>query len=1097
MKYYTILCFLLLTSHLYGQLSSLTTPDTAYQSFQKGEALYIKGNYQEAIPFLEQATIYYGDNYDGKLIASSLYSLALLHTGQKEQAYTTFISAGALMAGNTTNNAETFVIYNLCASRYYWTYYEPTKALDLSQRIEKKLKTITSELPTSIAIELPEYLGIIKNSQGKYKEAIQYYKEAIKAAEKLPEETRNRELFKFDYFKLGELYQKTKAPYLALKTYEELEKRKKEIYQEKEEDHIELLYRTGIIKADIHAYDEALEHLYEVDKALERIPQKAYQKASVKATIGTIFLAKKKEEEAIQWNSQALKVWNSFLPPNDLRYAYKAYLNQGLLYQKDKRIGNALKWYELAATEAEKDWKLAFQNRGISILASNTQVLDAINVNLSWLSYEQAGSLISRFPKAQQMPLKIETHIAKGDLLFLIKDYARSKKHYQEALDVMQQLYPKNHPWVAEVASKLSACLLAEKNYKEALIWANKAITASLKKGVVFSGKSIPVASQIDYPLELLNAINTRGRILSGMSKQETEGTLQKVLDNYNMGIELLNQLRRVHRNEGQKYELSALTHQVCEQAIMTTNLLYTLTQKAVYRTEMMKYGELSKSAILLEFIRDLKAKQIANIPQELIHKEQQLKVALSYIQKELFYGAKDTSKVAAEYIEGLKKELQLKRKEHEVLLQQLETEHPDYYRMKYDYATTTIEELQATLNPDEALLEYMVSDSFVFVLAITKNTVYHQYKKTDVAISDDVKSLLKYTRLKNAEKFANASTKVYSIILGDELLDKLEGKKLIVIPDGALNYLPFGILSKASNVVQGEEDMIYRKLNFLIKDYPITYNYSANLFIQSKQVKHQATAKIAAWAPSFTAMKDVLKEKEIAANGIDELPAAQAEANLISTLFEGKQILADQATEYEFKQNAANFGVLHLATHGILNDRSPLFSSLILNQEKEEDGILHTYELFNMQLNADMAVLSACNSGAGRLKKGEGVISIARGFAYAGVPNIVMSTWAVSDQATKILMEYFYKNLQQGTPKDEALQQAKLAFLKEFDGIPKYQAPFFWGSFIILGNPESVTILTNNSWLDYWWVGAILIVLLLIVWKLKFNKKKRPKTTN
>lgn len=1093
MKYSILIaCFLMLKIVLVqGQLPELNQPEDAFQAFQKGEEFYLKGAYQEAIPFFEKATQTYGDNYDGKLIAASLHSLALLHAGQKELAYSTFIKAGELMVDGKLKTAEASLIYNLCISRYHWVYYEPDKALELSQGIEKKMQAIEPKLPTSIEIELPEYLGIIKTSKGNYKQAIEYYKQAIVAIEKLPVEARNKKLFRFDYFKLGELYQKTRASYKALNVYSTLEKRKEEIFQNSEEDNLELAYRVGMTKAVVQEYDEAAMLLTALLERINNSNKKGHLRASVYTTIAQLDMNRGEHKRAIEENTKGLKNWNRFLPPNDLMYAYKAYLNQGKLYLDAE---NPLVWYQKEAPEAEKDWRTALVKRGASPIQTQQGQHEA-GVNLGLLNYEKATALITRFPKAQQLALRIETHIVKGDLFLGIEDYAQARVYYEEVLNLMQAIYSPKHPWVAEVASKLSQCLLAEKKYAQALERANQAINATLKEGIELTSNAIPDPSKIYYPFELLHAISAKGKVLYGMRQEGVKEDLRAVLDNYNVAVDLLNRLKRIHRKAGEKYQLSAITHQFCQQAVVTANTLYEMTKDQVYLKEIFRYAELSKSTVLLASLQDLKAKSMAGIPQDLINQEHQLKVELSYLNKELFYAARDTGQWNQNRMLLLEKDIEGTKNKHEKLLQQLEKEYPRYYQMKYSQKVVSLEEMQENLANNEAFLEYVMSDSFVLVLAITKDAVYNQYTATSLSLHQQVKNTLRYIRTQKAEKFATAGHKIYTIVLGEHLGALLKGKKLIIAPDEALHYLPFGVLPQTNDFEQGEEERLFPTLTYLIKDYPITYNYSAALFLQSKEKRERvATEKVIAWAPSFEEMELVLQEKEIA-DFLEELPAAQEEANLIARLFDGKTILSTAATEHAFKEKAVNFGVLHLATHGILNDDDPIFSSLILNKDETEDGILHTYELFNMQLSAEMAVLSACNSGVGTLKKGEGVMSIARGFAYAGVPNIVMSTWQVSDEATRILMEIFYKKLQEGLPKDEAMQAAKLAYLEEFKDSPKFQAPFFWGSFVVLGNPDPVSILIEYSLWDYWGYLALLLVLLLLGLGYKTFKRKRVST--
>ncbi|MDC0230327.1 CHAT domain-containing protein [Aureispira] len=164
-----------------------------------------------------------------------------------------------------------------------------------------------------------------------------------------------------------------------------------------------------------------------------------------------------------------------------------------------------------------------------------------------------------------------------------------------------------------------------------------------------------------------------------------------------------------------------------------------------------------------------------------------------------------------------------------------------------------------------------------------------------------------------------------------------------------------------------------------------------------------------------------------------------------------------------------------------IINNISPLSSGLILSNEGNEDGILSASELYGMHLNAELAVLSACNSGMGKLVKAKGIIGVASGFAYAGVPNIVISKWSVSDWSTLLIMKYFYKNLKTGMPKDEALQLSKIKYLNDYKGNENLLAPFFWGAFILNGNTDPIEALMPLP-KTYWFLLIIGISAIIIV---------------
>jgi CHAT domain-containing protein len=174
-----------------------------------------------------------------------------------------------------------------------------------------------------------------------------------------------------------------------------------------------------------------------------------------------------------------------------------------------------------------------------------------------------------------------------------------------------------------------------------------------------------------------------------------------------------------------------------------------------------------------------------------------------------------------------------------------------------------------------------------------------------------------------------------------------------------------------------------------------------------------------------------------------------------IHQMMGGLQFLSEAATEKAFWQHAPHSRILHLAMHSSLDVENPLFSTLVFSQANEDtldtqnDGFLHAYELYQMNLNADLIVLSACESGYGKLLQGEGMMSLARSFQYAGSKNILMSLWQVDDKSTSDLMMQFYKNLDRGLPKDEALRKAKLNLLEN----SPFRHPCYWAGFILSGD--------------------------------------------
>ena len=201
-------------------------------------------------------------------------------------------------------------------------------------------------------------------------------------------------------------------------------------------------------------------------------------------------------------------------------------------------------------------------------------------------------------------------------------------------------------------------------------------------------------------------------------------------------------------------------------------------------------------------------------------------------------------------------------------------------------------------------------------------------------------------------------------------------------------------------------------------------------------------------FAPSYDSTINQLAMRE----SIAPLKGARTEVERAGDMFKGTQYLGQQATEHEFKHESSSSSILHLAMHALVDDEDPMRSRLLftLDTDTLEDGSLNAYEIYQLQLDAELAVLSACNTGTGKIKKGEGVMSLSRAFMYAGCPNIVMSLWQVPDQPSSQIMHTFFENLKKGLPKDESLREAKIKFLSTAD--PFQSHPANWAAFVLTG---------------------------------------------
>ncbi|MGI9545428.1 MAG: CHAT domain-containing protein, partial [Cyclobacteriaceae bacterium] len=385
-------------------------------------------------------------------------------------------------------------------------------------------------------------------------------------------------------------------------------------------------------------------------------------------------------------------------------------------------------------------------------------------------------------------------------------------------------------------------------------------------------------------------------------------------------------------------------------------------------------------------------------------------------------------------------------------------------------------------LSQHNAVVEYFKGADHLFTFYVDQQQVSLHHQSIDDHFNNQINRFIDAIKTHNSvpQTFAKASSELYDILVAPLQIGN-NITHLNIVPDGVLNYVPFEILSSASDLDN------YQLANYLFKDYSISYQYSTTISLESLKNQEKVTdGQYLAFAPDFNKRNNTstLPDQALAFNepvrgSLAELEGTEREVSVISKLIEGQFYEGSGASELRFKQQAKDFSIIHLATHAIIDNDNPMNSRLLftINDDTTEDGDLHAWELYNMKLKARMAVLSACNTGSGQLQRGEGVMSLGRAFAYAGCPSIVMSLWPAQDQATADIMTYFYEGLANGSSKDKALQEAKLKYLENAEDL--FAHPFYWAGFVVQGDPKPIIL---SKRFNYWWiiVSGFLIFLFL-----------------
>ncbi len=408
-----------------------------------------------------------------------------------------------------------------------------------------------------------------------------------------------------------------------------------------------------------------------------------------------------------------------------------------------------------------------------------------------------------------------------------------------------------------------------------------------------------------------------------------------------------------------------------------------------------------------------------------------------------------------------------------EMVKENIRNNFPKYYEQMYSYPLLSMEQVKSLLKPDDLLLMYGYGADQLYLLEIRKNRhkihIIGDAHESDVLID----SLIFKLRDPHSTGYIEKGSEVYDLLLGQ--VDILPQDQIIVVPEGKLSLLPFSALYNA------------QKNKFLCQTNVVRYGYSSSLLFEDKASDY-SPMKDLVMAPIFdyhhVATNDSIEKKN---KKISALHLSKEEAEEIALILGVSPVLRDGATETFFKKNIHDKRVIHLATHGVVDYTSPVLSALYFwNIDQEQDGKLHAYEIINMDLDADLITLSACNTSVGIIEKGEGVNNIGRAFACAGILNQFTSLWGVNDKSTKELMIHFYENLKKGMNKPKAVQNAKLKYLES--SIKTLRHPYYWAGFVYYGDDLPLPQNDKKWWHYALWLTVVSAVVIFVVRKGRFR---------
>ncbi|MEI9920037.1 MAG: CHAT domain-containing tetratricopeptide repeat protein [Bacteroidota bacterium] len=604
--------------------------------------------------------------------------------------------------------------------------------------------------------------------------------------------------------------------------------------------------------------------------------------------------------------------------------------------------------------------------------------------------------------------------------------------YFEKALEQYRKSFGEKHPDIASTLNQIGAVHLDQQLYNDALNDFQQALVANIP---TFNQKDVDVNPSIGefYNAKvLLFSLTLKAQALEGrhFGKTLKLSDLKLALSCLYLCDSLIDDIRHQSTDESDKLSLGSLANDVYEDGVRLCSTISEMTANAKhYREAAFYFAEKSKSAVLQESIADAQAKSFAGLPGELVDQEKNLKSGIAFLSQRL------SLRPPADEEKYLRESLFVLNEEYNAFIRKLEKDYPNYYNLKFNNSFPTIKDLQGLLKDDEAIVSYFVAEhaSKMYQFVITSKT-FKVYERTMPADFEKLaKGMINGIYYKQFDTYAKCAGALRYV-----LAPQTKKPNVIIIPSGRMSTIPLEVLPL------GKVGASFATTKYLVNKYAISSEFSVALIATKRRPTTASQQSILLCAPVKFPVSD----------NLDELPATETEIKTIAGLFPSgstEMLLFANANETRVKSNdISKYNYLHFATHGVVDETDPELSQIFLVENNPEDGHLFAGEIYNLNLNADLAVLSACQTGLGKYSKGEGVIGLSRALVYAGARNLVVSFWSVADESTAELMTDFYSILLKNQNKGfrYALQQSKIKMIAS----GKFAEPYYWAPFILIG---------------------------------------------
>ncbi|WP_158237298.1 CHAT domain-containing tetratricopeptide repeat protein [Aquimarina sp. MAR_2010_214] len=626
--------------------------------------------------------------------------------------------------------------------------------------------------------------------------------------------------------------------------------------------------------------------------------------------------------------------------------------------------------------------------------------------------------------------------------------------NFKEALENSKKAISYN-PYISSPYENLGDYYIQNNEFEEGLLQYQKAIAHAVNKTKVIaytdmiSSEMLELAANKD--LLLGHLISKANGWVSYYKFDQNKHHLIQALQTFKLADQLVDLIRF----ESTEYKSKLFWREQGAALYMkAVEVSYLLNEP----TAAYYFMEKNKALLLLEDITNEQAKKNTQLPNHIAKREFTLKRNIHLSENTLQHHTNESNDTVA-----ILKDIVYKRKRtYEQFMDSLTIAFPDYAATKEKITILSYTDFKKKYTTNqENVIQYILNDDQGYGLfsSTTKSILFPIHDV--IQLNADIFTLYKqlshpFSNQKQLTMYQNVSYRVFQKLIPDNVYDLIKRKNLTIIPDYVLQQLSFETLVPTN-----------KTLTYLIEDTEIRYAYSMSYLDRNQQVLRNPKN-------GFLGMAPVNFDKA----GLSELRHSKNEITAIEKIYPGKVVLDNNATKNLFFNYSNDYRVIHLSTHAdVGNTANPWIAFA--------DSTISLHEIYATKNQSDMVVLSACKTSLGELKKGEGVMSLARGFFHSGTKSVLSSLWSANDKSNQELMINFYKNLNLGLTKSAALRKTKLNYINSHTG--SEQSPFYWGSLVLIGDNE---VLQLSSGFPIWgWTGLLVVLILAAV--LFYRKRK------